>query len=114
MPDAHDLAPAHPTHCAVCNEPLGGGPWWVVAPGEAAHEWCAPWARLPFPLRGELRRLRALRHRLRLASQAVDATIAWLERVERRWPERAAHVVERGREWRDRLEHRLRALGVGR
>lgn len=80
--------------------------------GRAAHERCAPWERRPFPLRDRLARLRALRRRLRLAESAVGATVAWLERAEREWPARAHAILERGREWEQRLERRLAELGV--
>jgi hypothetical protein len=112
VPDASDLGPSHPTECAVCGVALGGGPWWMLEIGRAAHEACAPWEQRPFPLRDRLVRLRALRRRLVRAADAVGATIAWLERADLVWPSHAHAILCRAREWERRLERRLAELGV--
>jgi hypothetical protein len=114
VPRPEQLVPPSPEICAVCGRDLGPGPWWLLEIGVAAHEACAPWERRPFPLRDLLGRLRALRGRLRLAAFAVDATIAMLERAERRWPRDARAILERGRAWHARLEQRMRELGLDR
>lgn len=84
----------------------------MIDVGQAAHERCTPWADRPFPFADLTRRLRSLRARLRRGLFAVDATLAFLERAEARWPRDALAILARTRRWQARLEERLRALGL--
>lgn len=110
MPVGSELGPSTPDRCAGCGERLGAGPWWMLD-GVAYHQPCAPWDGRPFPLAGDLRRLRALRSRLARALAAIDDVGRALRDAERRWPRGAADVLTEGRRQLEALDARLRELG---
>lgn len=88
--------------CAVCGEPLGCGPNWVVEFPDVAHEECVDWTkweRCPYVER--LKVLRRLWWKATPEQRRVISPIAWwLRGVEIVWPHGANELM---RETRRRL-----------
>ena len=87
-----------PKTCAVCGQPLGAEPWWMVEPPDRGeHERCRDWTRHAFPFARELNSLRGIARRITALQREVFRVGRPLAAVERRWPDSGLVVVERAR-----------------
>ena len=87
-----------PKTCAVCGQPLGAEPWWMVEPPDKAeHERCRDWARHAFPFARQLNSLRGVARRIAALQREVFRVGRLLAALERRWPDGGLSVVERAR-----------------
>ena len=83
--DGSMQSPKHP-NCVVCDQPLGGEPFWIVEYPRAVHERCRPWLSSTFPFGDELEDLRATAAALAHAYREVVGLGRELRALQEKWP----------------------------